>query len=143
MLNTYQSVRPPSYDFFFLMFRLQAKDSNRMYHGFNNRPRGGQKSCPEGRLCYPPGGSHQCLDLPQCQGHARRQCQRWSYNILFSNPREFLMLSFRNRVLRICVTKVTTDSVPSLHKRDKLVERCIFDISSFRHCFIARRLCGC
>lgn len=86
--------------FFFLMFRLQARDSNRMYHGFNNRPRGGQKSCPEGRLCYPPGGSHQCLDLPQCQGHARRQCQRWSYTILFSNPREFLMLSFRHRVLR-------------------------------------------
>lgn len=97
--------------FFFLISRLQAEDSNRMYHGFNNRPRGGQKSCPEGRLCYPPGGSHQCLDLPQCQGHARRQCQRCSYNILFSNPREFLMLSFRNRDLRICVTKVTTDVV--------------------------------
>lgn len=38
---------------------------------------------------------------------------------------------------------VVSYSVPSLHKRDKLVERCIFDISSFRHCFIARRLCGC
>lgn len=71
-LNTFQSVRLPScFVGFFLIFRLEAENSNRMYHWFNNRPRGGPKSCPEGRLCNPPSGSHQCNDLPQCQGHAR------------------------------------------------------------------------